>query len=203
MARIPYVTESTDDADAAQALADVLRTRGYASNFHRTLAHVPGVLRAFEQFSAAVRATPLDPALRELVVLRVSGLLGNEYEWRRHTVAGLDAGVSEAQVTELADWASSEAFDGAAKAVLAVVDAHLIDEEVDDAAIAALRAAVGEPAAVAVCVTMGWYLLVNAVITPLRLIDDDTTPPSRFAMPAPAAPRGRPAAPVDNKAGSS
>ena len=176
MAAISLVEDSTASPAAVAALDRVVEGRGYASDLHRALAHVPDALDAFEQFSAQIRSGPLAAGLRELATLRVSQLLGNEYEWRRHVPAGVREGLRPEQIAELWRWNSSAEFGNAERAVLRFVDEHLHQEDITAEAVDALCVHLAEPEIVALCLTVGWYLLVSSVILPLRLIEDDDTP---------------------------
>jgi alkylhydroperoxidase family enzyme len=147
------------------------------------LAHVPEALRAFEQFSAAVRATPLDATVRELVILRVSMLLGNEYEWRRHCVAAQRCGVPDSQIEALSSWETSSAFDPALRAILSFVDSHVLHNDVDPSVVLRLKDVTGDAGVVGLALVVGWYLLVSTVIQPLGLMQDDTAAAAPISMP--------------------
>lgn len=191
MALISYVTDDIAEGEAAAALAASAELRGSVSNVHRTLAHVPAALCAFEQFSAAVRSTPLDVTVRELVILRVSMLLGNEYEWRRHCVAAERSGVSAMQIEELRDWRTSSAFDPVTRAAFAFVDSHVLDNNVSPLVVAQLGKLVGDAGVVGLALIVGWYLLVSTVILPLGLMQDDTAPVAPISMPPSQDPADR------------
>jgi alkylhydroperoxidase family enzyme len=182
MARITPITDERADEAAAAALAEVARNRGAVSAFARTLAHLPDAVWGFERMSAAIRNGPLTDELRELIVLRVAVVAGNEYEWRRHVPAALACGVTAEQVAAIGDWREAGCFDDTTRAVLALVDAQLRYDPVDDSTVAAVRDRLGEAGTVAVCLAMGWYLLCAAVMMPLDLAANDT-------MPAPDIPR--------------
>src|SRR6187401_2604373 len=85
VSRIRYLRDDDPVPEAQDALAAVIERRGYASNVHRSLAHSPNALRAFENFSGHVNGSSrLDLRTRELIILRTAQIVGNEYEWRRH-----------------------------------------------------------------------------------------------------------------------
>jgi len=178
MARIDYVQDDQASPEQREALAASLADRGVVSDFHRLLVHVPPALHAFLDFSKAIKATPLSADLRELVILRVSQLVDNEFEWRRHTALGVKAGLAEAQVVELWTWQDSAAFDDTQRAVMALVDEYVTTRSSSDDTVAAARAVLGDDGVAGVCLTMGFYLLVAAVLVPLDIMEDDQAPPS-------------------------
>jgi len=106
---------------------------GTPPNLYRGLANHPALVAAWTEFSKMLRhdtRTPRD--LRELVILRGGQLMRSEYEWAQHLAMARKAGVSEAQITALADWRSSSVFDARQKAALALAEAvtegHVTDE---------------------------------------------------------------------------
>ena len=62
-------------------------------------------------------------ALRELVILRGGQLMRSEYEWAQHLPMARKAGVREAQISDLAEWRTSNQFDEREKAALALAEA--------------------------------------------------------------------------------
>lgn len=66
------------------------------ANIHRTLANSPNVFSSFISFAHALRfQTELDPAERELAILRVLEWKRGDYELHHHRRMALQAGVSE------------------------------------------------------------------------------------------------------------
>jgi alkylhydroperoxidase family enzyme len=174
MARIPYVPDDQATTEQAEALAAVHARRGFVSNVHRSLVHSVSALEAFERFSMHVNGeSRLDLRTRELVILRTSQILGNLYEWRRHVPKAIDAGLTVEQLSSLDDPA---AFEEPERSVLALVDEHVADGRATDATVAAVREAYGDELLVEILFTIGWYLLVSALILPLDLVADDPEP---------------------------
>jgi 4-carboxymuconolactone decarboxylase len=179
---MPYVTDEDATPDAARALASVQARRGFVSNTHRSLAHSPSALLAFEQFSMHVNGeSRLDARTRELAILRTAQLVGNLYEWRRHVPKGLESGLSVAEISGLADWRSGP-LGARDRTVLSLVDEHVSDGEVTASTVEAVRDMFGDELLVELLVTVGWYLLVSAIILPLDLVGDDPEPPD-LAVP--------------------
>jgi alkylhydroperoxidase family enzyme len=186
---MPYITDDVAGHEAQIALAEVQARRGFVSNVHRTLAHTPAGLRAFESFSAHVNGSSrLDARTRELVILRVAQVVGNLYEWRRHVPKAEAAGVHTAELEALAR-ADPQPFAPIERDLLTLVDRHARSEPVPPELIARLRAAYGEELVVEILLTLGWYLLVASVIVPLDIVADDpaSEPSVAFSRSAPLA----------------
>ncbi|MGE3143600.1 MAG: carboxymuconolactone decarboxylase family protein [Hyphomonadaceae bacterium] len=68
-------------------------------NIMRLLAHSEEAMAAFSGMGAAILSkSTLDPALRELAILRVGHVLGAVYETTHHERIGRRVGMSEAQI---------------------------------------------------------------------------------------------------------
>lgn len=176
MGRVNYIQDDFAPQAAAEALRAVLERRGFVSNVHRALAHSPTALAAFERFSMHVNGeSRLDPRTRELVILRTIQLLGNEYEWRRHVPKALAAGVSEDTLASLGKSAQDGLKEGEV-AALALVEEHVGGAAVSARTLATVRSLYGNELTIEILMTMGWYLLVSALIMPLDVLADDPVP---------------------------
>src|SRR5688572_12493985 len=69
----------------------------------------------------------VDPALVELVRLRVGQLVGGPDELRVRHRPALDAGLTEEKVAALRSWPTSPLFDAAERAALAFAELYVID----------------------------------------------------------------------------
>jgi alkylhydroperoxidase family enzyme len=176
VSRIRYLTDDEAIPESRDALADVMEGRGYVSNVHRSLAHSPSALRAFENFSGHVNGSSrLDLRTRELIILRTALIVGNEYEWRRHVPKALDAGVAAEQLRTLSDWTSGE-YSSAHRAVFQLIDEYMSTNAVSDETVANVRDSYGDELLIEILLTVGWYLLVSTLIIPLDVVADDPEP---------------------------
>ena len=82
----------------------------------------PEVYRALAGVERALAASPLEPALRELVKLRSSQLNGCAYCLRTHMQAARKLGVTEAKLDVLAAWEEADVYDERERAALRVCD---------------------------------------------------------------------------------
>ncbi|PLX36210.1 MAG: carboxymuconolactone decarboxylase family protein [Hyphomicrobiales bacterium] len=84
--------------------------------------------------------SPVEPALRSLVTVRVSQLNGCRFCVDINSATLMKRGVSEEKVEALAGWRESELFSTREKAVLAYTEAvTLAPDAIDDAVFAAVR----------------------------------------------------------------
>ncbi len=176
MARVPYIQdhEATDQARAV--LARVEARRGGLSPALRAFANSPTALEAFDRFSSHVNSEScLEPAIREIVVLRVAERLKNRYEWRRHVPKALALGVSAAQIESLKSSSTEADFDQRQRSALRVVDEFLDRWSLSDEAGAALTEHFASEEIIELLMTLGWYLLVAALILPLGIDADEQT----------------------------
>jgi 4-carboxymuconolactone decarboxylase len=101
------------------------------NNLVRATYNNPDMHRGFASLSGRVHsASHLDGRTRELVVLRVAGLLDAEVEWRQHEPAARRAGVTDEQISALrvGDLAAFEGADRAAVAFAEAVERGAVDD---------------------------------------------------------------------------
>jgi AhpD family alkylhydroperoxidase len=79
--------------------------------------------RAQVAFDRAVRESPLDPGVRELVKIRASQLNGCAFCIDMHTRDALEGGETQQRLFALAAWRESPLFDERERAALALTDA--------------------------------------------------------------------------------
>src|SRR6185437_2015523 len=92
------------------------------ANIFSALANAPRVLDQFLSYANALRASELSPKLRELAILTVGHCTASVYEIAHHKSHGLKAGISEAQLKVIADYAQSPLFDAYERAVMAFAE---------------------------------------------------------------------------------
>jgi alkylhydroperoxidase family enzyme len=101
---------------------------GTPGNWWTVVAQVPEMLQhcvgGFRFYRNPERE--LSPALRELAQMRVGWARGSRFVFSQHCKAARDNGVPEEQIAAISGWASSRAFDDRERAVLAWVDALVL-----------------------------------------------------------------------------
>lgn len=120
--------------DVAELLGKSLVRNGRSLNILATLAHHPLLLKRYNALGGLfLRYGEVPPRERELVILRTGWRSGSEYEFGQHTLMGLDAGLSQAEIAALAG-NSAESWAPPDRALIAMVDDLWEYDRVSDAA---------------------------------------------------------------------
>ena len=141
--------------------AQILASRGKITPLFRVLLHSLPVAQGWEALLTAVRQqTALDPAVRELIILRVAVLNRAEYEYEAHVPYARQAGMSEGKIaavkgTERVDFTDTE------RAVLDYTDALTREVQVDDAVFERVRSHFDPRGLVEVTATIAAYNMVS------------------------------------------
>jgi AhpD family alkylhydroperoxidase len=138
------------------------------NNLVRTTYANPDMHRGFASLSGRVHsASHLSPRLRELVVLRVAGMLGAEYEWQQHEPGARRAGATDDELAALRS-GNLERFAGAERAALAYAGA--VDRcEVDDRCWTAAREHFSEVELLDIAMLAGFYGLASRLVLALEV----------------------------------
>lgn len=97
-------------------------------------AHHPVLARAFFTFNGHIMmATSLSLRQRELIVLRVATLRNCAYEWAQHVVMGRDIGLTDEEITRVAEGPDADGWDAADSALLRAMDDLVRDGRISDA----------------------------------------------------------------------
>jgi len=123
-------------------LANQRRRYGKELEPARLWARTPKVFAALSLLYGALdrRSSPIEPALRSLLTVRVSQINWCAFCVDINSATGLKRGLSEEQLAALAEFETSVLFDARQKAALAYADAMtLTDAGVDDALMARLK----------------------------------------------------------------
>src|SRR5947209_7816144 len=170
MARLPYVDPSAAPEPVREAL-----DRLPPLNIFRMLANAETAFRPFLRFGGAVLGQlALDPALRELAILRVAQVADAEYEWVQHVPIARQLGVSDAQIDALErEELDADAFSDAERAVLAFTAAVVRGPRVEDTLFGELTRHLPAREIVELLLTIGDYLMLARVMTVLELEVDE------------------------------
>jgi alkylhydroperoxidase family enzyme len=93
-------------------------------NIFRALGNNPDILRGYLRLGNTLwNRGGLDPQTRELVILRTAVLCHSQYEWHQHVRIGRSVGLSDARITGVHHWRTSDVYSEAERAALAYTDA--------------------------------------------------------------------------------
>jgi AhpD family alkylhydroperoxidase len=144
-------------------------TRTGPPNLFTTLGRHRRLFRAWLRFAARLMPRGTLPRRdTEIVILRVAGNAGCEYERRHHVRLGRRAGLSEAEIARVGEggregWSPREA------ALLRAADELHADRVLSDAAFAELRAHLSETELIELCLLVGHYEMLAMTINSLGI----------------------------------
>jgi alkylhydroperoxidase family enzyme len=165
MARIPYF-----DVDSATGRhAEFLGKLGPQLNIYRMLAHSENGLKGFTRMgNALLHRCALDPALRELAILRVGRLSRAAYEVFQHERIAREVGLAEEKIAALRDATiEAAAFSDQERAVLRFTDDVVRNVRATDRTFKAVQAILGPDALVELTLTIGYYMMVCRLLETL------------------------------------
>jgi 4-carboxymuconolactone decarboxylase len=143
--------EATQQALSAMRGADT-------NNALSTLAHHPGLAKAFLRFNVHLLTSSTLPArIRELAILRVAHRRQCAYEWSHHVRMAKDEGVTDDQIAALQRGEAADAFD---RAVITGVDELDEKSELSDETWAALGERLNDQQRMDFVFTVGCYALL-------------------------------------------
>jgi alkylhydroperoxidase family enzyme len=171
MARVPYLRR--EDADESlQPLYDRLEAERKVptANIFLALAGAPTQLDAFLTYANALRAADLSPRLRELAILTVGYATRSAYEVAHHQSHGLKAGLSKEELAAVADFESSDLFDGTEKAVMRLAKESTLQVDVSEETWRAAANFLTGKQMVELSLSIAWY---NSGVRIMGLLDID------------------------------
>ena len=139
-------------------------------NIIKVLAHCPKIGLNYQRLAGSVLRGENVPAnLRELATLRVGNLAQAEYEFSHHVPLALRAGVSQKQIDEISDWATSAEFNDQERAVLSYTDEVARDNKVTDDTFARLRSFFSEHDIVELTILIGYFVMLCRILIALQI----------------------------------
>jgi AhpD family alkylhydroperoxidase len=134
------------------------------------MAHAPKLMQASGDMAVAFRKDALlSRAVAELAVLRTAQVVDSDYVWGRHLPLAREAGVTERQIADVANWKASAAFSPAEKAALAFTEKAALGNTVDDATFAGLREHFAAREIVELTMLIGFYVSTALFIKALAI----------------------------------
>ncbi len=175
MARIPDPDQSRMSAEDQQALAALPDLALF-----RMLANAPTVIGPWLGLGGALlAATELSARQRELAILAVAHAARCRYEWVQHEVIAAGSGVTPDEIAAVADGTAGRLLGPADAAVVRLAAEAVTGVEVSAAAIAAVRAELGDRQTVELLCLAGYYL-ATAIVA--RSADIGIDQPAQLAV---------------------
>jgi len=146
-------------------------------------ARVPGILSAFSAYS--YRNAPLDPALRELAIIRTGYARQSQFVFSQHCKVGRKNGLPDEKIAAIPYWTVAEVFSSIERAVLAYVDGQILEGgRVHDKVFEILKTQLSDEEILILTYLINAYALHATSTRALRL-EYDNVPERIVEVPAP------------------
>lgn len=170
MARVQMVEKETALPDIQKIFEKIENAGDRVLNIFKVVGNSPKIGRDFLRLGTAILVKGrLDPALRELAILRVGNLAQANYEWTQHVPIGLEAGLSQKQIDEISNWEKSPLFNDKERIVLRYTDEITVNIRVSDDAFLILKNAFNDQEIVELTITIGYYGMVCRLLEALQV----------------------------------
>lgn len=166
MARIPLITDRTDDLTEEQRETYdwVVRSRGKMIRPFEVLLHTPKIARLTAELGAEIRFdSTLSDHDRELVIITAATLHGCKFEWDSHLPLARAAGVRPDVVEYLRKDRPAELTE-VESLLIGFVRELCAESTVSPSRFAAARAYLGTAGVVELCATVGYYTMLGYVM---------------------------------------
>jgi alkylhydroperoxidase family enzyme len=169
MARIPYPEAPTPET------AEFLVRLG-SLNVNRMMSHAAPVLEGFAKLGLGIlRKGKLDPALRELAILRVGVNCASEYEWHQHVGFARAVGAREAAI-EAVRTGRYEELEELEQIVVAFADEICRDRGASAQTLARAQLHFDAERLVELTMTCGYYIMTAGFLKTFDIEAETTAP---------------------------
>lgn len=174
MARV-RLNEPADVIESHRWLAERLAARDGYLNIFRAMSHAPEAMLRFMRFgSHLLEDGKLDPALRELAILRTGWLTRSPYEFSQHIAFGRRAGLNDEQIRAIAEPdAPGAPFDDRQRAVIAYAGSLTSGASVSDDVFEAVGYFLDGEQLVELTMVVGFYNMVARILNALDVDLDE------------------------------
>ena len=164
--------------DAADPAARRLLEKLPPLNVFSTLAHSPAALEGFVKMgNALLYRGSLDPALRELVILRVGHRCGSAYEVHQHEDAARQVGLGQEKISCARTDPNAEVFSPLERASLRYTDEIIDKVKASQETFTRLRDMLDEAELVELTLCVGFYTMVASFLETMEVeIEAANTP---------------------------
>ncbi|HEX2591291.1 MAG TPA: carboxymuconolactone decarboxylase family protein [Rhizomicrobium sp.] len=184
----PEIVQRYDEifGEGRDPVAEPGTATGTPGDWWSTWGKVPGILSAFSAYS--YRNAPLDPALRELAIIRTGYARQSRFVFSQHCKVGRRNGLSDEKIAAIPYWTVADVFTPLERAVLAYVDGQILEGgRVHDKVFDILKAHLSDEEILIVTYLVNAYALHATSTRALRL-EYDNVPERVTEIPAPEAP---------------
>lgn len=154
---------------------------GTPGDWWTTWAREPGILDAFNAYSSA----NLDPKLKSIATMRTGYAGQSLFVFSQHCKLGRFVGLPEEKIAAIPYWTISDAFDANERAILAYVDATVLENgRVHDRVFEALKVFLSDEQILTLTYTINMYRFHATTTRALRL-EYDNVPDRIVEIPSP------------------
>lgn len=170
MARIKYLELDEVEPIAEDFYKKTQKSSGRVIHLFKALAHSPKILRDWGRLGTTLLMKgETSRKLLEIAIIRVGEINQAAYELTAHRRIGLECGLTQDQVTDIANWQESDKFDELERAILQYTDEVSQDIRVSDESFNNLRKHFSERQMVEMTVTIGYYHMVCRFLEPMQI----------------------------------
>ena len=153
--------------------ARIMQERGRISPLYQVLLNAPEIAKGWESLLSAIRnRNSLDPALREMIILRVAVLNRADYEFDAHVPHAIEAGINEQKIQALKQldlpYALPE-FSEKERDVLKLTDVMTREIQVSDKVYAPLKTQFNNQQILELVTTVSAYNMVSRLLNALQI----------------------------------
>ena len=169
VSRLPPLPQPLDPV--LQEMFEKRRAMGGAViNLTLTTGHAPKFIKAAQAMAFTIRFDTSTPrSLIELVIYRTAQIVGSDYELNQHTPLMKMCGYTDQQISDVARWQGSAAFDDRQRALLGYVEQMAHGGNVDDATFAQLAKFFTAQQIVEISYTVGSYYSTGLLTKALKI----------------------------------
>ena len=163
--RIAPITPDKWTPEQRAMIAPQTRPDGTALNLYTTMLNHSGLYGPRARFGSYLqRDSLLDPETRELLIMRTAWNIRAEYEWAHHVEYAKSAGLSDAQMADIAAGPSAKGWNARQRAVLTAADELRREAFISDATWAELAKYYGMKQRIEIVYTVGGYTMTGLAI---------------------------------------
>jgi AhpD family alkylhydroperoxidase len=167
--RIGQVTPCTKP-ELAEIEARILKERGQISGLYRTLLKSPDIANGWETLFTAVRnRSTLNPALREMMILRVAVINKADYEFQAHIIPATKAGIAAEKIEAIKNPDLSPAFSELERAMIKLTDTMTKDIYVPDELFSQIKPHFNDRELLELITTISAYNMVSRLLIALQV----------------------------------
>ena len=170
MARVQQIETKNASPEIRQIFERIENSGNKVLNIFKVVGNSPKIGRDFLRLGTAIlRKGILNPALRELAILRVGNLAQANYEWTQHVPMGLEAGLSQDQIDDISKWKDSSHFNDTELAVLRYTDEIADNIRVTEDTFSQLKKVFNDQEIVELTIAIGYYGMVSRLLEALQV----------------------------------